>query len=53
MNILAKSMIDYLLTGDIGPINPVIHGIRVASVIEFSVRSLWVLCDKFSNSTPE
>ena len=26
----------------IGPLNPVIHGIRVASVIEFSVCSLYV-----------
>ena len=54
MNLLAKSMIDYLLIGDIGLLNLVIRGIRVVFVIEFSVGSLWVLfmyvSYKFSNS---
>ena len=41
----------------IGPLNPAIHGIRVASVIAFSVclSVLWIytyICYKFSNSSP-
>ena len=31
----------------VGPLNPAIHGIRVVSVIEFSVCSLYVLCHIF------
>ena len=39
----------------IGPLNPAIHGIRVASVIAFSVCvsvCMFSVCYKFSNSTP-
>ena len=50
----APSLVIIVQLRIIGLLNPAIHGIRGASVIEFSVWSLWVLCIyvcyKFSNS---
>ena len=40
---------DYLIVFVIGPLNPAIHGIRVASVIEFSMCSLCVLIGYVTN----
>ena len=42
-------MVPLLLSGFIGPLNPAIHGIRVASVLEFSVLCVFVLHYIFSN----
>ena len=51
-----KSLAKQISLQYIGPLNPAIHGIRVASVIAFSVLCLAVLCVFsvgyiFSNST--
>ena len=36
----------------IGPLNSAIHGIRVASIIAFSVLCVFSVSYKFSNSSP-
>ena len=52
-----RLILNFRKTFSVGQLNPAIHGIRVASVIAFSV-CLYVLlfsnpiCYKFSNSTP-